>query len=327
MDAPASFSPSRRALLGATTLLAAAAATGAAAQSYPSRPVRILLGLSAGGLADISARMIAQSLSEKLGGTFVVENRPSAGGIVAAQAAARSAPDGHTLIFLSSTNAISKALYRSLPYDPVGEFTPIISVIHFDLVLMTKPESAIRTLADLRAPRERPLMLGTHPNGTTQFLLSEMLRLQTGLPITLVPYRSTPELFTALQRGDVDVTIDGYAALSGQFRAGRLRPLASSGTRRSELLPEVPTFAEAGVQGCELLGWNALFAPAGTSAHIVELLHREVRATLGEPAVKARVRELGVEIGGLGRQEMAARMRDDIATYNSIVDRAGIERL
>lgn len=313
---------SRRALLGAAALL-----TTAAVDNYPSRPVRILLGLGAGGLADISARLIAQSLSEKLRGAFVVENRPSAGGIVAAQAAARAAPDGYTLIFLSSTAAISKALYRNLPFDPVAEFTPIISVIHFDLVLMTKPDSPIRSVADLRAPRQRPLMLGTHPSGTTQYLLAEMLRLSIQQPITLVPYRSTPELFTALQRGDVDLTIDGYAALSGQFQAGQLRPIASSGMRRSQLLPDVPTLAEAGVDGCELLGWNALFAPAGTPVDIVDLLHREVRLTLAEPTVQARIRELGVEVGALGPQELAARLRDDIAIYASVIERAGIERL
>ncbi|WP_431282488.1 Bug family tripartite tricarboxylate transporter substrate binding protein [Humitalea sp. 24SJ18S-53] len=313
---------SRRALLGATALL-----TTAADEPYPNRPVRILLGLSAGGLADISARIVAQSLTEKLGAPFVVENRPSAGGIVAAQAAARSAPDGHTLIFLSSTAAISKALFRSLPYDPIEDFTPIISVIHFDLVLMTSPTSAIRSVADLRAPRARPLTLGTHPNGTTQYLLAEMLRLQMDLPITLVPYRSTPELFTALQRGDVDVTIDGYAALSGQFAAGAVRPLASSGRQRSALLPDVPTFAEVGVPNCELLGWNALFAPARTPQSIVNTLHREVLATLRQPTTLTRIRELGVEVGALGPEDLAARLRDDIATYNSVIDRSGMERL
>lgn len=316
---------SRRGLLGATALMATAGTINAQ-ETYPSRPVRILLGLSAGGLADISARLVAQSLTEKLGKSFVVENRPSAGGIVAAQAAARSAADGHTLIFLSSTAAISKALYRSLPYDPIVDFSPIISVIHFDLVLMTKPDSPLRIMADLSKARDKPLTLGTHPNGTTQYLLSEMLRLQTGLPLTLVPYRSTPELFTALQRGDVDMTIDGYAALSGQFAAGQLRPIASSGKQRSALLPDVPTFAEAGVPNCELLGWNALFTPAGTPAPIVQTLLREVQATLREPAVLARIRELGVEIGALGPEELATRLRDDIATYNSVIDRAGLER-
>ena len=321
MDAPARLGLSRRALLGAAALL-----TTAADEPYPSRPVRILIGLSAGGLGDISARLVAQALADRLGRPFVVENRPSAGGIVAAQAAARAAPDGYTLIFLSSTAAISQALFRSLPYDPVGDFAPIISVIHFDLVLMTATGSPIRALADLRAPRDRPLLLGTLASGTTQGLLAELVRLQTGLPMTVVPYRSTPELFTALQRGDVDVSVDGYAALAGQFRAGLIRPLASSGLRRSQLLPEVPTFAEAGVPGCELLGWNALYAPARTPPEIVQLLHREVQAILGQDAVQARVRELGVEIGALGPAEMAARLRDDIATYASIIERAGIER-
>ncbi len=311
----------RRGLLGAAALLATAAD-----EAYPSRPVRILLGLSAGGLADISARLVAQSLSERLGKPFVVENRPSAGGIVAAQAAARSAPDGHTLIFLSSTAAISKALFRNLPYDPIADFTPVISVIHFDLILMTRPDSPLRSLADLRQQRDRPLVLGTHPNGTTQYLLAEAFRLQSGIPFTLVAYRSTPELFTALQRGDVDLTIDGYAALSGQFEAGQIRPIASSGRQRSALLPEVPTFAEIGVPNCELLGWNALFAPAGTPAQITQVLHREVLATLRLPATQARVRQLGVEIGALGPEEMAARLRDDIVLYNSVIDRAGLER-
>ncbi|WP_426954613.1 Bug family tripartite tricarboxylate transporter substrate binding protein [Muricoccus radiodurans] len=312
---------SRRGLLGAAALL-----TTAADEPYPSRPVRILLGLSAGGLADISARLVAQSLAERLGKPFVVENRPSAGGIVAAQAAARSAPDGHTLIFLSSTAAISRALFRNLPYDPVADFTPIISVIHFDLILMTKPDSPIRTLADMRAPRDRPLLLGTHPSGTTQYLLAESFRLQSGVPVTLVSYRSTPELFTALQRGDVDMTIDGYAALSGPFEAGQIRPVACSGQRRSSLLPEVPTLAEIGIPNCELLGWNALFAPAGTPAPIVATLHREVLATLRLPATLARIRQLGVEVGALGPEELAARLRDDIAAYNAVIDRAGLER-
>lgn len=318
---PWALRPGRRFLLGA----AAATLLPGIAAAYPTRPVRVVIGFGPGGLADITLRLVMQSLSDRLGQQFIVDNRPGAGGVIAAQAVAGAAPDGHTLIVLSTGTAISKALFRALPFDPVANFAPITSIALFDLILLARADSPLRSIADIRA-RNRPLNVATLTAGSTQYLTGEMFRLAAGVPVTIVPFRTTPEGLTALQRGDVDLVVESYATVVGQLRAGAVRALASSGQRRSALLPEVPTFREAGMPEVALLGWNALFAPAGTPGAVIDLLNSGIRAILREPAMAARMLDLGVEVGGSTAEELGRLLVSDIAAYNALIDRAGIER-
>jgi tripartite-type tricarboxylate transporter receptor subunit TctC len=314
----------RRGLLGSG--LAVGLASGAAF-AYPTRPIRIVIGFGPGGLADIIVRLVAQALAERLGQQVVVDNRPGAGGAIAAQAVAGAAADGHTLIVFTSGTAISKALFRILPFDPATQFTPVTSIAFFDALLMAPGDGPLRSMADLRARgSSQPLTIATLTAGSTQYLTGEMFRLASNLPITLVPFRTSPEVLTALRRRDVDLVIESYGAAAGEIKAGTVRVLASTGKRRSRLMPEVPTISESGFPDCVMDGWNAIFAPAGTPRDVVDLLNAPIREIVGRPAIQARLLELGVAGGTNSPEEMARLLQSDIALWNSVIERAGIER-
>jgi tripartite-type tricarboxylate transporter receptor subunit TctC len=309
----------RRAVLGAS--LAAAALP---ALAYPTRPIRIVIGFGPGGLADIILRTVAAAMAEELGQQVVVDNRPGAGGALAAQAVSGAAPDGHTLILFTSGTSISRALFRNLPFDPVTQFTPVSAMAAFDALVLAPASSPITTLESLRG-RRAPLTIATLTAGSTQHLTGEMFRLASGLDITLVPFRTSPEIMTALRRGDVDLAIESYGAAAGDLRAGALQALANTAAMRSPLLPAVPTIRESGFD-CVMEGWNAIFAPVGTPEPVVAQLNATIRGIIARPAIQARLLELGVVPRANAPGEMAALLRDDIALWNGVIDRAGIER-
>lgn len=314
----------RRGLIGSGFALGLASGT---ALAYPTRPIRIVIGFGPGGLADIIVRIVAQELSTRLGQQVVVDNRPGAGGAIAAQAVAGAPADGHTLIVFTSGTAISKALFRNLPFDPVAQFTPVTAMAFFDALLIGPGNGPVRSMADLRARGSSgPLTIGTLTAGSTQYLTGEMFRLASNLPITLVPFRTSPEVLTALRRRDIDLAIESYGAAAGDIRAGAVRVLASTGKRRSRLMPDVPTVSESGYADCVMDGWNAIFAPAGTPADAIRQLGTHIRDIVAQPAIQTRLLELGVEGGTNSPDEMAALLRNDIALWNAIIDRAGIER-
>lgn len=314
----------RRGLLGSG--LAAGLISGAAL-AYPTRPIRIVIGFGPGGLADIIVRTVAQALSGRLGQQVIIDNRPGAGGAIAAQAVAGAAADGHTLIVFTSGTAISRALFRNLPFDPVVQFTPVTAMAFFDALLMAPGDGPVRSMADLRrGGSSQPLTIATLTAGSTQYLTGEMFRLASSLPITLVPFRTSPEVLTALRRRDVDLAIESYGAAAGEIKAAAVRVLASTGKRRSRLMPDVPTISESGYPDCVMDGWNATFAPAGTPGEVVQLLNTHIREIISQPAIQARLLELGVEGGTNSPEEMTRLLQTDIALWNSVIDRAGIER-
>ncbi|HEV7268784.1 MAG TPA: tripartite tricarboxylate transporter substrate-binding protein [Falsiroseomonas sp.] len=314
------------------SLLAAAAATlplAARAQSYPSGPIRIVVGFGAGGLADLTMRLVGEQLSRRLGQQVVVDNRPGAGGSVAARIGASAEPDGHTLMVLSTGNAINKSLFRSLPYDPVADFTPISAVASFDLLMLTAANSPLRSLQDVLAagrPGGSGLAIATISPGSTQNLSAAWLRVAAGLDATVVPYRTTPEVLTAVQRGDAQIGFESYAAARGALDGGLVRPIASTGLRRSAFLPAVPTIREAGLPDYAVTGWNALFAPARTPRPVIALLNRHIGEILAEPAMRTRLLALGVEPSPNTPEEMSALLRDDIALWANVIERAGIQK-
>jgi tripartite-type tricarboxylate transporter receptor subunit TctC len=299
----------------------------AAHAQYPTRPIRIVIGFGPGGLADITMRLVGQKLTELTGQQVVIENRPSAGGIVAASAVTSAVPDGYTLFVLSSGIAISKSLLKTMPFDPVSDFTPISTVAYFDLLILAKADSTLRTMKDvLAAARANPgrFNVGTINPGSTQNLTAELLRSATGVNMTIIPYRSTPEVLTALIRDDVQIMVESYAALKAQIDDGKVRPIAASGDARSPMLPEAPTLRESGVDA-EVVGWNALVAPKGTPKDAVDALNRHVKTIVAMPDFQQRLIDLGTEAKASTPEELGARLNADIEKWAAVVKQAGLE--
>jgi tripartite-type tricarboxylate transporter receptor subunit TctC len=297
--------------------------------AYPEKPVRIVLPFGAGGVADITARIVADRLGAKLGNRFIVENQPGAGGIAAARAVISSPADGYTLALLSNGTAISVPLFKTLPFDPLKDFVPISSLGYFDFIFATKADSEFATLADLvKAAKAKPgaLNVGTINVGSTQNLSAELLKTAAGVDFTIIPYRATPDAMVAALQGNVAVVIDSYSGLKPHLVSKQLRPLASSGPVRSESTKDVPTLQETGIAGYEVTSWNALFAPAGTPTEAIAKLNAALHEILAEPDVKRQLLELGIQAKASSPEEIAARLRADIEKWRAVIEKAGIPR-
>jgi tripartite-type tricarboxylate transporter receptor subunit TctC len=301
----------------------------ASAQNYPNRPVRIIVPFAAGGVGDITTRLIAEKLGDRLGERFIVDNQPGAGGIAAARSVLAAPADGYTLALVTNGTAINVPLFKSLPYDPVRDFAPISGFSLFDLTFATNAAGPYTTLADfLKEARANPgkLNVGTINVGSTQNLGAELLRATAGINVTIIPYRTTPDTVIALLRNDVQLAVEYYATMKGGIEDGKLRLLATSGERRAEFSPQVPTVAEAGVPGYEVRSWNALFARAGTPPDIIAKLNQAVRDVVALPDIKKRMLELGLEAKAGPPEEIAARLKADIAKWTKVIEDAHIPR-
>jgi tripartite-type tricarboxylate transporter receptor subunit TctC len=268
------------------------------AQAYPTKPVRIVLPFGPGGVADITTRTIAPKLSEGLGQQVVVENMPGAGGIRAAETVAKAEPDGHTLLLLTNGNAVSQALFKSLPYDPLNDFAMISTVGFFSLVIVTRPESPAKTLQEAIAmAKAKPgtMNIGTITPGGTQHLAGELFRSSAGIDALVIPHKTTGEVIVAARNGNVDLAVDFIAPLLSSIKSGALRPLAVTAGKRFPGLPDVPTAIEAGVAGYDVASWNAMAAPAKTPRAVIERVHQELAKALAASEVQTRFGELGVE--------------------------------
>ena len=310
-------------------LLALASAPVQAQQAYPSRPVKIVLPFAAGGVADITARLVAEKLSAKYGQRFVIENVPGAGGIAAARAVLGSPPDGHTLAMLTNGTAVSVALFKSLPFDPLKDFVPVSSLGLFDLVVITNEESKFKTLGEfLDAARAAPgkLNVGTIAVGSSQNLTAELLKATAGVNFTIIPFRATPDAVVALLRNDVQLVIDIYAALRSALSDKKVRPIASTGTTRSPALPDVLTVQQSGVRDFEVTSWNAIYAPAGTPPEIVAQLNAALREVLASPDLVKRFSDFGIEAKASSPEELNARLKSDIEKWSAVIAKAGIPK-
>ena len=320
-----------RTSLAVLVLLALAVPQGQAlAQSgFPSKPVRIVLPFAAGGVADITARVIAERLGVKLGGRFYVENQPGAGGIAAARTVISSPPEGHTLALLSNGTAISVSLFNALPYDPLKDFTPISSLGYFDFIFATSADSPYKTLAELiAAAKAKPgsLNVGTINVGSTQNLSAELFKTAANLDFVIIPHRGTPEVLISTMQGNLGLMIDSYSALKGNLADGKIRALAATGPVRSASTPDIPTVQESGVADYDVVSWNALFAPSGTPPEIVKTLNQALRDILAEPDVRKRLLELGIEAKASSPEEISARLKSDIDKWRKVIDKAGIQK-
>ena len=306
---------------------------GASAQEpgkpWPARPLRIVVGCAAGGVADTTARVVAAKLADQLGQPVVVENRPSAGGIVAADTVAKAEADGTTLLLLSNGNAVSATLFRSLPYDTLTDFAPVSLLGTFDVAVVARSDAPIASIADLvAAARARPgrLNVGTINVGSTQHLSAELFKSMAAIDATIVPYKGSPAVITALRAGDVEVAFEMLAPVLPQAAGGAIRILAVGGERRAPALPDVPTVAEAGVAGYVASSWNAIAVPARTPPAIVERLAREIARAIAAPDVRERLAAAGVTPRSSTPGELRRLLAADIDKWRAVIECAGIER-
>jgi tripartite-type tricarboxylate transporter receptor subunit TctC len=296
---------------------------------YPDKPVRIVVPFGAGGVADITARIIAEKLGDRLGQRFYVENQPGAGGIVAARSVIASPPDGATLALLSNGTAVSVSLFKTLPFDPLKDFVPVSSLGYFDFIFTTSGNAPFKTLSDFVATaKAKPgtLNVGTINVGSTQNLSAELFKTAAGIDFTIIPYRSTPEIQVALLQGDVALMIDSFSSMKGNLADGKLKALASSGGHRSGATPDLATVGESGVAGYDVVSWNALFAPAGTPPDVVKVLNDALREILADAEVKKKLIELGIEAKASTPEEISGRLKADIEKWGQVIDKAGIQK-
>jgi tripartite-type tricarboxylate transporter receptor subunit TctC len=309
--------------------LLAVAATAVFAQGYPARPVRLLVPFAAGGVADITARVVSQQMSTTIGQQVLVENRPSAGGIVASDAVAKAAPDGYTLLFLTNGNAVSVSLFKSLPYDTLSDFAPISTVGFFDLVLVVDSASKIGSVRELIAySKKNPntLNLGTINPGSTQNLAAELFKSMSGIDAQVVPFKATPSVITALKGNDVQAAFEILAPVMAQIKGGALKALAVTSDKRFAGLPDVPTIAESGVPGYQASSWNAIATPAKTPKPVIERLNREINAAVTAPDVRKRLGELGVDARAGTPEALHELLVSEIAKWKAVIERAKIEK-
>jgi tripartite-type tricarboxylate transporter receptor subunit TctC len=312
-------------LLAAAAL---AAGPGRAQAAYPSRSVTLIVPFAPGGIADITARTVAQAMGQSLGQTFVVDNRPSAGSIVASQAVAQAAPDGHTLLLMSNGNAVSAGLFKKLPFDVIKDFAPISTLGFFELVICVARESRFKSLRELVAyGRANPgkLTLASIAVGSTQNLATELFKSRTGLDAVVVPYKGSPAVLTALRAGEVDAGFEILGPMLPQITSGALRALAVTGPRRNAALPDVPTAIEQGVTGYDVESWNGLAAPAGTPPAVIDRLQRTVQDALARPEVSQRLIELGVRPQASTPAQLRDLLAGEITRWRNVIEAAKIE--
>jgi tripartite-type tricarboxylate transporter receptor subunit TctC len=328
--ARAQSSGRRIAGIGGALLFALAFNTPAGAQSdYPNRSVQLIVPYGAGGVADVAMRIVAEGLTGRLKQPFVVDNRPGAGGIVAAKAAATTAPDGYTLLMTGNNNAISAALFRSLPYNILSDFASVSTASFFDLLIVTRSGSPLKSVDDvIKMARAQPgkLNIATTNPGSTQNLAAELFKSAAGIQATIVPFRTSPDMATALLRGDIDIMFEFYAAVQGLVADNKIVALASTGPKRTTYLAETPTVREGSLKDFEVVSWNGISVPAGTPSAVVQALAQAINEVVSMPEAAAKARKLGMEMRGSTPEEMTERMKADMVKWAAVIDKAGIPK-
>ena len=297
--------------------------------AWPAKPIRLIVPFAPGGNVDLTARLVAAPMQESLGQPVVVENRTGAGGMIGAEVVAKAAPDGYTLLTGSnSTFSVAPALYPNAPYNPVRDFTPIVNLQVTPFVLYVRTGLPVQSVADLvRLAREKPgaLTMGSGGTGSSNHLVGELFSLLTGAKLLHVPYKGAALATTDVIGNQIDLLFDQGSTASGTVRSGKVRGLAVSARARMGALPDVPTFAEAGVKDMEIANGTGLLGPAGLPAPIVERVHAAALRALATPVVKERFAQMGVEAVGSTPDAFAAFIREDFARWTKVVKSAGIK--
>ncbi len=315
--------PSRRALL-ALPLLAAPARAQA---PWPNRPVRVVVPFPAGGPPDVLARTLLPALSERWGQPAVVDNRPGAGGNLGAEHVARSTPDGHTLLLAASSHVQGAALFRTLPFHPLRDFSAVSLLCHYALVAIVHPSVPVRSLAELVAlAKAKPgeVTYGSTGVGTPTHLAVELFRLRAGIELTHVPYPGAAPAQTAILAGQVMAMFNNPVLSIPAIRAGTLRGLASTGSDRAPQLPELPTVAESGYPGFAAHTWYGVLGPAGLPAPLAERIHADFTAAMAPPATRSRLDGMGMVVLGSGPAAFTTQMAEELPRWTEVIERAGI---
>ena len=303
--------------------------TAAAAQNYPVKPVRMIIPFSAGGAADVPGRIVMQKLGEALQQQIVVENRPGAGSTIGADAAAKSAPDGYTIFMISNTHFVSAALHKKLAYDSLNDFTPVTQITSAPNVLVVHPSLPVKTVRELIAlARARPGQIdyASSGNGSTQHLTGALFASMAGIKITHIPYRGSGPVTSDLLGGQVMVAFPGIAGMLPHIRSGKLRALGVTGARRSPELPQVPTIAEAGVKGYEMVAWFGVAGPKGLSREIQMKLHGDLLRVLKTPQMRDSLQKVGQEPAWQETPEQFFEfMKIEAAKWAQVVKASGAE--
>jgi tripartite-type tricarboxylate transporter receptor subunit TctC len=315
---------SRRAAL---TLLLAAGATPAFAEDYPSRPVTILTPFAAGSATDTAARLIGKYLQDSLGQPFIVENRDGAGGMIAAEAVARAVPDGYTILLTSnSTHSAAPALFKTVPYDPIKDFTPIARVGSFPSFIAVTPDLPVKTIQELVAyAKANPGKINAGYGNSTGRITTETFKRRLNLDITPVAYRSNPAAVTDLMAGHVQMGVPDFSTGLPMLKAEKIRPLAVLTKERDPTLPDVPTLNETVMPGYDLLAWTGIFGPAGMPQKAVDTLAKPIEAALSKQEVRDRFRDAGVEIFWIGPAGFSDYVKTELVKWTTLIKSAGIE--
>ena len=310
---------------GVIALSAAAEAQG----DYPNHPVVLIVPYGAGGVADVGMRILGDRLSNRLKQQFVIENRPGAGGIVAAQAGASAPPDGYTLLMTGNNTAIATALFKSLPFNVLTDFASISTASFFDLLIVTRAGSPLKSLQDvIKAARANPgkINIGTITPGSTQNLAAELFTSTADIKATIVTFRTSPDMAGAVMRGDVDVAFEFYAAIHGLLADNKVVALASTGAKRTAYLPDVPTVMESGIKDYDVASWNGLSVPAATPKAVIATLNQAMKAVIPSPEIQSKSKEMGMEMRWSTPEDMTARLKADIAKWGAVIEKAGIPK-
>ncbi|UUZ63928.1 tripartite tricarboxylate transporter substrate binding protein [Polaromonas sp. P1-6] len=313
--------------LACSLLAAMTVANVAMAQTFPSKPVKIVVPFGAGGVADLTARIVAQKLSDSLGTPVVVENKPGAGGVVAGDTVAKAEPDGHTLLLMSNATAVSVGLFKSLPFDTQRDFAPVSTLGFFDIAIIAPADSKFKTLGELLAfARANPgkLNLGSINIGSTQNLAAELFKTSSGADLQIVPFNGTPAVITALRGGQIDAAVEILGPILPQINAKALRALAVTGDKRAAVLPDVPTAKESGLPSYVASSWNALAAPAKTPKHVIARLNKDVAAAVNAPDVRKKLHDLNVEARSSSPEQAAELLASEIRRWGDVITRAKI---
>ena len=318
--------PRRRFLSFAAGAVASPAVSRLAwAQTYPARPVRVIVGFAAGGPTDITARLIAQWLTERLGQQFIIDNRPGAGSNIGTEAVVRAPPDGYTLLIVGATNAVNTTLYEKLPFNLIRDIVPVAGIIRVPLIMEVHPSVPVKTVPEFIAYAKAnagKINMASGGNGTTLHVSGELFKMMTGVDMIHVPYRGAGPMLIDLLGGQVQVAFDPMPSSIEHVRAGRLRPLAVTTAIRSEALPDVPPVGDF-VSGYESSTWYGVGAPRNTPPEIVEKLNREINAALADPKMKARLADLG-NIGlSLSPAEFGKLIADETEKWSKVVKFSG----
>lgn len=319
----------RAASRGMLALLPVLPMAMAQAQPLSDKPIRIMVPFGAGGVADVTSRVVAQQLSVQMGQPVIIENKPSAGGIVAADTVVKTAADGHTLFLMSNGSAVTVNMFQQLPFDMVKDLTPVSTLGYFDIGVITDSKSRFKSLGEVVSyGKAHPgkLNIGSINVGSTQHLAAELFKSTAGVQAQIVPFNGTPAVVTALRGQQVDVAVEILAPITGQIQSKAIQLLAVSSDQRSELLPDTPTAQEQGVNGFVAASWNAFAVSSKTPPALVERLHKEIAAAVAHPEVVKKLRALNVRAQSSTPAATAQLLQSEIQRWGDVIEKAGIPK-